>query len=822
MPLITKPNYNQIFASQAPDIDKPPLFNNPELGWAESRSNNGKPTIKQFNYLLQTLDLKALWILQNGACLPYDATLEYAEGAPVLKDGVIQYKVGSGFKSRDSVTVPTYNNAADGVGPVTGVSDGAYFNVRSSSGESYVDEYQNVGGSAVATGKSCPSASALEAQKFATGVFDTSGRPVQETLDKDVLKSVSVLDFGIIGDGTNEASKFNLAMNRARSRNMPLDLAGLTVDTGSTTLSIDVPLKNGKLKGRYQFVTKVNLSDLEVEIVHPVGFYIKGTASNIIKFPILKNVKVKYATGVVPDDAYSVYAEYTDGLQIIGGEYEVIQLIRSPNYRIINATIDGKMRNNNELIHATYTSDGGIIAFNRFINALDNIVDLYSSGAQTLFVHNQVENCGNRLGTVMELKITYSDVPENSSSAANGFARNIIISKNIFKNLKATHAVNTSVINIYSIDTRAVPSMTSAEYISDIIVSDNIFDGFDTSEIASDIRFNCISAAFANNIKIHGNIAKNISKPKLAESSAVVFLQETNDCSVISNKGCIDQCSGIVIQGINNGTTVSLNKFNKDLATGFKPKFGLFLNQFTGSNSTVLNDPIITDNDFEGSLRSVHASLAQINRGIINGKFVNDIWVGSINDSDIAVDVKNEIGSANSIYLGGASVSSGNTLRKIHVSGTGLGTAMLLSNMQNSTVDGFNTKNLALSLNITGANSSNIDIRAPKQTTVTDMLTYDASVTAANKATMNVYGLSASKEITTPIVISSKSESLFYINGASGFSLGMVLAASHSSYANGATFSAVVTGANIIEVHLVNNTAASVTVPAGFIKVRSV
>ncbi|WP_373739905.1 hypothetical protein [Jeotgalibaca porci] len=98
MPLIPKPNYNQIFASQAPEQDKPAVFNNYPEGWGpESRPNNGKPTIKGFNYVQQTSDLKDLWILQNGACLPYDESIEYAEGAPVLKDGVIQYKTADGF-----------------------------------------------------------------------------------------------------------------------------------------------------------------------------------------------------------------------------------------------------------------------------------------------------------------------------------------------------------------------------------------------------------------------------------------------------------------------------------------------------------------------------------------------------------------------------------------------------------------------------------------------------------------------------------------------------------------------------------------------------
>ena len=59
-------------------------------------------------------------------------------------------------------TVPTFNTPNAGVDPVTGVADGAYFNVRSSSDESYVDEYQNVGGVPTPSGKSYPSAAAVQ------------------------------------------------------------------------------------------------------------------------------------------------------------------------------------------------------------------------------------------------------------------------------------------------------------------------------------------------------------------------------------------------------------------------------------------------------------------------------------------------------------------------------------------------------------------------------------------------------------------------------------------------------------------------------------
>ena len=94
---ISKPDFNLIFASQAPSQDLPAAFNNYARGWDEARKNNGKPTIKQFNYLIQQLDLKALWMIQNGAALPFDETVDYADGAISVKDGLIKQKSGASW-----------------------------------------------------------------------------------------------------------------------------------------------------------------------------------------------------------------------------------------------------------------------------------------------------------------------------------------------------------------------------------------------------------------------------------------------------------------------------------------------------------------------------------------------------------------------------------------------------------------------------------------------------------------------------------------------------------------------------------------------------
>lgn len=115
MALVTKNDVTQIFAIQAPSIDLPPTFANYPRGWDTARSNNGKPTIKQFNYIQQRTDQNMLWIHQNGAALPYDATMEYAEGAVVIKDGELQKKQGASWINfgQDDSALKITNNLSD-------------------------------------------------------------------------------------------------------------------------------------------------------------------------------------------------------------------------------------------------------------------------------------------------------------------------------------------------------------------------------------------------------------------------------------------------------------------------------------------------------------------------------------------------------------------------------------------------------------------------------------------------------------------------------------------------------------------------------------
>ena len=87
-----------------------------------------------------------------------------------------------------------FPTTAEGVDPILGVQNGAYFNVRSPLSEHYIDEYQNVNGVAVATGKSYPTSAHFQnisehtALPFVPGESYALNRRVQ--LDNgDIVKS---------------------------------------------------------------------------------------------------------------------------------------------------------------------------------------------------------------------------------------------------------------------------------------------------------------------------------------------------------------------------------------------------------------------------------------------------------------------------------------------------------------------------------------------------------------------------------------------------------------------------------------------------------
>lgn len=85
-----------IFASNAPAIDKPPVFSDKTKGWDVARLNDGRPTIKEMNKVQQDTDLKILWLNENSVT-PYDESIDYPDGAVAIKDGSFKQLVSGAW-----------------------------------------------------------------------------------------------------------------------------------------------------------------------------------------------------------------------------------------------------------------------------------------------------------------------------------------------------------------------------------------------------------------------------------------------------------------------------------------------------------------------------------------------------------------------------------------------------------------------------------------------------------------------------------------------------------------------------------------------------
>jgi hypothetical protein len=110
-------------------------------------------------------------------------------------------------------TLPTYYTKEAGVDSVTGVTDGAYYNVRSTEDDTMLVEYQNVGGVGTPSGKSYPS----NMTKWdASAIFD--GDKNQHELN-NFFKSQKLIDTRLYGLKVNTGEDQTAAIHAAFADN---------------------------------------------------------------------------------------------------------------------------------------------------------------------------------------------------------------------------------------------------------------------------------------------------------------------------------------------------------------------------------------------------------------------------------------------------------------------------------------------------------------------------------------------------------------------------------------------------------------------------
>lgn len=217
MTLIKRNDVNQIFAEQAPTQDQPASFENYPLGWDESRKNEGKPKIPQFNFLQQRTDQNLLYIHQQGAALPFHASIEYAEGAIVLKDGVLSQKKGSSWIAVGGGG----SGGGDGISTVESIAD--------------LNAIKD------------PKNGQVVFVKFTGSNFKYNIAAQGSNKWELLNKLPSLLDFGAKADGSDDSKSISAALLYSSKNNVEVTGLGKTYACHSVLFDNDVQFRDAKL-----------------------------------------------------------------------------------------------------------------------------------------------------------------------------------------------------------------------------------------------------------------------------------------------------------------------------------------------------------------------------------------------------------------------------------------------------------------------------------------------------------------------------------------------------------------------------------------------
>lgn len=433
----------------------------------------------------------------------------------------------------------------------------------------------------------------------------------QRTALAKLRDTVSVKDFGAVGDGvTNDTAAIQAAATYCSSnlKSLLFDSGATYLTTGTISIGCDIYGNNSTING-YLVVAGNDISIRDLNLVSINNFaamYLLGSVvvpTYYYRISI-ENVKITFGAGVATSTSLGLYASNIIYLKVRNCNIQYgVQLIGCTDYLVSDSILDGdNYSNNNELLHASINSVGQITN-NTFINSLDNCIDLYSSGAKTVITGNRFLGCKTKTGAVVEIKISLTDNPGNTSSNTNGWCEQIIIDGNYFGNTISYAAQFTTCLSIYYIDSRASPSFTWAETPRNIVVSNNIFDGFDAT-LHGASYFAAIYLFSATSVVIQGNIFRDMA---LGASS-----------SDISSCVWIEECRNILVDGnsisMKNGTGVSLhktcfeisvvnNQMLDDLNKSFVLSYGIRITK-EGARS----DPIVYQSKFIGNTISCSIS----------------------------------------------------------------------------------------------------------------------------------------------------------------------------------------------------------------------
>lgn len=285
-----------------------------------------------------------------------------------------------------------------------------------------------------------------------------------------------------------------------------------------------------------------------------------------------------------------------------------------------------------------------------------------------------------RLGTGIEIKVSLSDDPSNTSGGVNdyGFTRHIVIADNYFSNFNTSTAIPSTMINIYYIDNRAVPSFLWSQVPKSIIIDSNVFNGLSAAAMGGQM-IQAIGLSLCEGVVVSNNIFRNVGTGNTNAVSACIGIHDCKNVIVSSNHITSIGGCGISINGTVDTININNNQIVGDVGAGTIPDFGIHFQKIGARPSVVATNVTVSNN-------IIQASLASIRCLNVSGTVTNCNFNGNICDNELVLENANKCTIINNTL----SVKSAR-FRALGVGYTG--GVVAYNTISNNTINSLTTKN---------------------------------------------------------------------------------------------------------------------------------
>lgn len=477
-------------------------------------------------------------------------------------------------------------------------------------------------------------------------IGDTSEQAPTKSLKElsDLASSTGAFVYAALnGVSTSKtASENTTALNALHTSAAALG-ASIVLSPGTfqvNALTLKVPMRgSGKGKTIIQSGSSHLLDAAKVELSDLTFLSSTSMVLNLASYPdfTLRNVSFDF-TGAVTTDWISANFYQMPRVRVLNCNFRIggIQFSGCSDFLIDGNYWDCEYLNTNEPCHISQQSSGQFVN-NTVYRTLTDGLDLYSSGEYCVVANNRFY--GLRGASGIEVKVTMSDNPDNSSSAGN-VIDGVVIANNILRDFNPP-AGNSLRVGIFAeyVDSRSVPAFSVAETNRAVIITGNVLEDFLTSDPGGGAVVNYWGIQFTgHNGLITNNIIRNMRT--FNDSTPVgIFLAQP------SGSKCVGvRVAGNVIAGIENNSGIKVgtlercqiegNVIRDDEGNSLTTKYGIYV-----TANAVLDDVTINNNTFDlGSLNSrgliFQNTSPTLTRTSVSGNiFKNCSWIlnGAIN-----------------------------------------------------------------------------------------------------------------------------------------------------------------------------------------------